>query len=315
MKKTNWTVWVSNLSLPILLIASVVTFALLNDKFLTQINLTNILVQNMHITVLSTAVLILMIIGGIDLSIGFQISVVAVLIARTIKEGILPIWAAIVLGILVCMVLALFNGAMSRILKSHTMIVSLGTMAVFQGLSFLLSQSKTYGGLPKEYQYIAQYRIGGWLPTSAVITLVLVLVVGWFLKRTYLGRHLYAVGDNPEAARLAGLNVWRIKYLAYLIAGALVGVTAVLLSSRTGSADSGMGPDLTFTGITACVLAGVALKGGEGTLWKVVVAVFVLGVLANGMQLVGLGTYPQYIAKGAIMLGSLYLSNRSQKAA
>lgn len=315
MKKTNWTAVISNLSLPILLIVSLAAFTLLNDKFFTQINLTNILVQNMHITVLSTAVLILMIIGGIDLSIGFQISVVAVLIARSIKENILPIWAAIVAGILVCMVLALFNGLMSKVLKSHTMIISLGTMAVFQGISFLLSQSKTYGGLPKEYQYIAQYRIGGIVPTSAVITLVIVLVVGWFLKRTYLGRHLYAVGDNPEAARLAGLNVWRIKYLAYLIAGALVGVTAVLLSSRTGSADSGMGPDLTFTGITACVLAGVALKGGEGTLWKVVVAVFVLGVLANGMQLVGLGTYPQYIAKGAIMLGSIYLSNRSLKTA
>jgi ribose transport system permease protein len=161
--------------------------------------------------------------------------------------------------------------------------------------------------------YIGQGRLWGWLPLNLIITAVLVLIVGYFLRRTYLGRHLYAVGDNPEAARLAGLNVWRIKYVAYLIGGALVGITALLLSSRTGSADSGMGPDLTFTGITACVLAGVALKGGEGVLWKVIVAVLVLGVLANGMQLVGLGTYPQYIAKGAIMMGSLYLSNRNVK--
>ena len=98
------------------------------------------------------------------------------------------------------------------------------------------------------------------------------------------------------------------------MAGVLVGITAILLSARSGSADSTMGPDLTFSGITACVLAGVALKGGEGTLWKVVVAVFVLGILTNGMQLIGLGTYPQYMAKGSIMLFSIYMSNRNLKA-
>ena len=315
MKSTKLSSIISNLSLPILLVIIVFAFAMLNDKFLTQLNLTNILVQNFHIAVMSAAVLILMIIGGIDLSIGYQISVVAVVVAKSIKTGFLPIWLAIALGIVVCMVLALFNGFMSKVLKSHTMIISLGTMAVFQGLSFLISESKTFNALPRAYMYIGQGRLWGWLPLNGVITIVILLVIGYFLRKTYLGRHMYAVGDNPEAARLAGLNVWKIKYIAYLIAGALVGITAILLSSRSGSADSSMGPDLTFTGITACVLAGVALKGGEGTLWKVIVAVFVLGVLSNGMQLIGLGTYPQYIAKGVIMLASIYLSNRNLKTA
>ncbi len=315
MKSSKISTTLANLSLPILLIVIVFVFSMLSDKFFTQLNLTNILVQNFHIAVMSAAVLILMIIGGIDLSIGYQISVVVVVVAKAIKTGALPIWLAIVVGILVCMVLALFNGVMSRYLKSHTMIISLGSMAVFQGLSYLISESRTYNGLPREFMYIGQGRLWGWLPVNGIITLVLLLVVGYFLRKTYLGRHMYAVGDNPEAARLAGLNVWKIKYVAYLLAGALVGVTAVLLSARSGSADSTMGPDLTFTGITACVLAGVALKGGEGTLWKVIVAVFVLGILSNGMQLVGLGTYPQYIAKGVIMLVSIYLSNRTLKAA
>lgn len=315
MKSTKISSILSNLSLPILLLACVLVFSLLNDKFFTQLNLTNVLVQNFHIAVMSTAVLILMVIGGIDLSIGFQISVVSVVVAKSIKTGALPIWLAIVVGIVVCMVLALFNGLMSRVLKSHTMIVSLGTMAVFQGLSYLISESKTFNALPREYMYLGQGRIWGWLPLNGIITLVILLVIGFFLQRTYLGRQMYAVGDNPEAARLAGLNVWKIKYIAYVIAGALVGITAILLSARSGSADSTMGPDLTFTGITACVLAGVALKGGEGRLWKVIIAVFVLGVLSNGMQLVGLGTYPQYIAKGTIMLISIYLSNRTLKQA
>ncbi len=132
----------SNLSLPILLAVLVLVFSLLNDRFFTQLNLTNILVQNFHIAVMSAAVLILMIIGGIDLSIGYQISVVAVIVGKAIKEEILPIWVALILGILVCVVLSLFNGYMSKVLRSHTMIVSLGTMAVFQGISYLISNSK-----------------------------------------------------------------------------------------------------------------------------------------------------------------------------
>jgi ribose/xylose/arabinose/galactoside ABC-type transport system permease subunit len=135
------------------------------------------------------------------------------------------------------------------------------------------------------------------------------------MGKTAIGRKVYAAGDNPEAARLAGLNVGKIKVLSFTVAGVLVGIAAILLTSRSGSADSGTGVGIEFTGITACVLSGVALKGGEGTLWKVIVAVFVLGVLSNGMQLLGVGTYPQHIARGAIMLLSLYLSNRAPKKA
>jgi ribose/xylose/arabinose/galactoside ABC-type transport system permease subunit len=143
--------------------------------------------------------------------------------------------------------------------------------------------------------------------------IIVVVLAGFVMGKTSIGRKVYAAGDNPEAARLAGLNVGKIKVLSFTVAGVLVGIAAVLLASRAGSADSGTGVGIEFTGITACVLSGVALKGGEGTLWKVIVAVFALGVLANGMQLINLGTYPQYIAKGVIMLASLYITNRNAK--
>jgi len=191
------------------------------------------------------------------------------------------------------------------------MMVTLGTMAVFQGLSYLISDSKTFFNLPDTFKLAGQSRLFGWLPVNVIIMIVILAIVSFFMSKTYFGRYVYAVGDNPESARLAGLKVRRIKVLAFTFGGLLVGIAAVLLSSRIGSADSTTGPGLEFTGITACVLGGVALKGGEGTLWRVIVAVFVLGVLSNGMQLVGLGTYPQYIAKGAIMLASIWLSNRN----
>ena len=305
----------SDLSMPILLVLLIIFFAIMSDKFFTGLNLTNILVQNVHTAVCTTGVFIIMVSGGCDMSIGYQIAVAAVLVAKAISTGSLPIAVAIILGILLCMLLGTFNGVMSQVLKSHTMIVTLATMAVFQGIAYLITDSKNIHNLPKAYMYIGQGKLFGFLPLNIVIAVVVIVIAGIIMAKTSIGRKVYAAGDNPEAARLAGLNVKKIKILAFTFAGLLVGIAAVLFSARNGYANATTGSGIEFTGITACVLAGVALKGGEGTLWKSIVAVYVLGVLTNGMQLLGLGTYPQYIAKGALMLISLYLSNRNAKTA
>ncbi len=304
----------SDLSMPILLILLLIFFGIMSDKFFTTLNLTNILVQNVHTAVCTTGVFIIMVSGGCDLSIGYQMAVAAVLIAKAISTGILPIGVAIVLGILLCMLLGSFNGVMSQVLKSHTMIITLATMAIFQGIAYLITDSKNIHNLPNAYMYIGQGKLFGFLPLNILIAVVVIVIAGIIMAKTSIGRKVYAAGDNPEAARLAGLNVRKIKILAFTFAGLLVGVAAVLFSARNGYANATTGSGIEFTGITACVLAGVALKGGEGILWKAIVAVYVLGVLTNGMQLLGLGTYPQYIAKGALMLLSLYLSNRNAKA-
>ena len=306
---------VSNFSMPILLLLLMLVFSLLSDRFLTPLNLTNILVQNVHIAICATGVFMIMISGGCDLSIGYQMSVAAVLVAKLLSSGAMGVVPAILLGILICVALGCFNGVMSIALNSQPMIVTLGTMAIFQGISYLISGSKTYHNLPRSFMYLGQGKIFGKIPLNAVIALVIIVIVGIILSRTHIGRKIYAVGDNPEAAKLAGLNVSKIKILVFTCAGILVGISAILLAARSGSADSSTGTGIEFTGIIACVLSGVALKGGEGTLWKAIVAVFVLGVLSNGMQLINLGTYPQYIAKGIIMLVSLYLSNRTAKKA
>ena len=301
----------STLSMPVLLVILIVFFSIMSPRFLSPLNLTNILVQNVHVAIVAAAVMIIMISGGCDLSIGYQMSVAAVLVTKMLSVYNVPVFIAVIAGIALCSLLGTFNGIMAIKLKSNTMIVTRATMSVFQGISYLISESKTYHNLPNSFMYIGQGRIGGWLPINVVIMVVLILIVGFVMGCTGIGRKVYAAGDSPEAARLAGLPVAKIKVLSFTCAGILVGIAAVLLASRSGSADSGTGVGIEFTGITACVLSGVALKGGEGTLWKVIVAAFVLGVLSNGMQLINLGTYPQYIAKGVIMLLSLYLTNRN----
>ncbi len=306
---------ISNFSMPILLGLLILAFSLLSDKFFTPLNLTNILVQNVHVCVCATGVFIIMVSGGCDLSIGYQMSVSAVLVAKLLSSGAVSVPVAIALGIIICVSLGSFNGVMSITLNSQPMIVTLGTMAIFQGISFLISGSKTFHNLPRSFMYLGQGKLFGVIPVNALIALVVIVITGIIIERTHIGRKVYAVGDNPEAAKLAGLNVAKIKILVFTCAGILVGISAILLAARSGSADSNTGTGIEFTGIIACVLSGVALKGGEGTLWKAIVAVFVLGVLSNGMQLINLGTYPQYIAKGIIMLVSLYLSNKTAKPA
>ena len=294
----------------LLLVALIIFFSIMSDKFFTPMNLSNILVQNVHVAVCSTAVMLLMVSGSVDLSIGYQISTTAVICTMMMSVYEMNMWLAMLIALVISVVMGAFNGVMSHVLKAHSMMVTLGTMAIFQGASYLISQSKTYYNLPYEYMFIGQGKLGP-IPLNAIIALVLIVIVGVILAKTYLGRYVYAAGDNPVAATLAGIKVAKVKLLVFVVSGVLVGVASILLSARNGSADSTTGLGLEFTGITACVLAGCSLKGGVGKLWKVIVAVYVLGVLTNGMQLIGLGTYPQYIVRGIIMLISIWLSNRN----
>ena len=141
----------ADLSMPILLALLILFFSIMSDKFLTPLNITNILVQNVHVAVVATAVMIIMISGGCDLSIGYQMSVAAVLVTKMMSLYKVPVVIAVICGIVLCSLLGTFNGFMALKLKSNTMIVTLGTMAIFQGISYLISESKTYHNLPRSF--------------------------------------------------------------------------------------------------------------------------------------------------------------------
>ena len=188
---------ITDLSMPILLVLLIIVFSVLTDTFLTPLNLNNILVQNVHVAVCSCAVMMIMVSGGCDLSIGYQMSVAAVLITKLLSQGTLSVPVAIILGVVLCMLLGTFNGAMAILLKSHTMIVTLGTMSIFQGISYLISGSKTFHNLPDSYMYLGQGRLFGWLPVNVLIGLVIVIIVAVIMGKTSVGRKVYAAGDNP----------------------------------------------------------------------------------------------------------------------
>lgn len=200
--------------------------------------------------------------------------------------------------------LGAINGFLSVKLQVHPMVITLATMAIYQGISYIITNSNSIYGLPDSFKFIGQGKILG-IPVSIIITVIVLIGATFFLSKTYPGRYIYALGGNGEAARLSGVNTSAMRVISFAICGFFVAVASILLVSRSGSMNSSVGAGTEFTCITAAVLGGVSMAGGEGKVWKVCVGAIILGVLSNGMQFVGLGVYPQYVAKGIILMAAI----------
>lgn len=300
------------------MIICIFVFGALNPMFLSLDNILNIVWQNAYLVAATLGMVFLIISGGVDLAAGYELSIGGVMTAACLVWWNLPVWVAILAGIFVCVLLSLLNGILSIKLKINSFMVTLGTMTVYSGVSNILSKQQAIYNLPESFKFIGQGSLFGIIPIPFIIIVVLVGAASFILNMTYFGRYIYAVGGNGEASRLAGIDVKSVKLKIFFIAGIFFGVAAILLVARTGSANAGMAAGSEFTAITAAILGGVAIQGGEGKIWSAVVSVFILGVLANGMQLIGMGIYAQYIAKGAILLAAMgfdtYQKDRAMKA-
>lgn len=286
------------------LIGLVAIFSVINPVFFTWDNFINILIQQAYVFIAVIGLSFVMIGGGMDLSVGYQISLVSVVTAICMMWLKLPVAAALITGILLGIVLGLINGFATIKLNVHPLIITLGTMTIFQGISYIISKSNPIFGLPDSYKYIGQGYIGP-IPFCFFLIALCALAASFVLNKTYIGRYVYAIGGNEEAARLAGVNINLMKLFVFTVCSLFVSISAIVLVARSGSANSATGVGTEFTCMTAAVLGGISFKGGSGKIWGALVGVLILGVLSNGMQVVGLGTYPQYIAKGVVLLAAV----------
>lgn len=288
----------------IILILLVIIFCIFSPNFRSFKNLMNICTQNAYFIIATIGVALIMISGGTDLSVGQVLAVVGVSIALLMQEVGLPVPLAIILGVVIGILLGCFNGFAANLLRIHPMIVTLATMTLFKGVSYTLSGSKSFFNFSESYISIGQGYVGP-VSVPVIIVIVVAVVIHLMLDKTCFGRFIYAVGGNSETARLAGINVNKTKVLVFAIGGALFALSAIILTSRGGSASSNIGPGVEFDCITACVLGGVSFIGGEGRVKGAVVGCLILGILTNGMQMMGMGTYTQYIVKGIILMVSI----------
>ena len=286
----------------LVLLGLIALFSVLSPYFFTQQNLTDIFLQQSYVIIAAVGLSFVMISGGMDLSIGYLISTVGVSTAALNKWMGVPLPLSLALGIAMGVALGAFNGYASVKLKVHTLIVTLGTMTIFQGLSYIISRQSVILNLPQAYRFFGQGYLFGFLPFSMVLMAACVAIGSFILNFTWFGRQVYGIGSNEETARLSGVNVKAVRILVFAICGFFVALAAIVLFGRSGSASSSTGPGVEFTAMTAAVLGGISFKGGEGKMWGLVTGVLILGVLSNGMQLVGLNTYVQYIVRGFVLL-------------
>ncbi len=288
-------------SLLIVLILLIVMFGLANPNFVGVENLVNITRQVATMGIAAVGLTFVMIAGGIDLSIGSLLGLVAVVCAAAMVQWSLPIIVAIMIAMFVAAASGAAVGVFVTRIGVPGLIVTLAFFIALRGIAFTVTDGRTISGFPEGFSWLGQGNVVG-VPVPVIFMAITFIVGHVVLSRTRFGLHVYALGGSREAARLAGVNVKRIEMLVYMIAALLTGWAAVIQLSRLNSGNANIGMGFEFEVITAVILGGVSFAGGSGRLRGVLIGVLILGVMSNGMTLVGVSPYLQSVAKGAVLL-------------
>ena len=278
--------------------------ALLTDRFLSPLNLTNILVQSSIMAVIAMGMTFVIVGGGFDLSVGSTAALSGCVASMVMLEA--GIAAGVVAGVVAGALVGLVNGAIIAWLNVNPFITTLGTMVLVRGVVFLITGGAPVSGesgLPSQFVAFGSDRFLGvhylvWVPA------ILLVVLSWVMHATPCGRRIYATGGGREAAYLSGISVRRVIASTYIWCGALAGVAGVMLAARLQSGQPTAGEFYELTAIAAVVLGGAALQGGEGTLYKSVIGVFIMIVLGNALNLLNVDSYWQRVAVGAVIIAA-----------
>jgi fructose transport system permease protein len=290
---------------PILaLILACAYFTTQSDRFLTGPNLSLIMQQSMVVGVLAIGQTIIILTAGIDLSCGSVMALSGIVMTRfAVVNGVNP-YLAILCGIAVGIAFGVLNGWLITRFDLPPFIVTLGTLNIAFALTHIYSQNQTITNVPEVMTFFGRtFRIGQTSITyGTVLMFVLYLITWYLLRQTAGGRHVYAVGNNPEAARLSGINTSQLLITVYTIAGLLYGVAALLLVGRMNVGDPNAGQDDNLASITAVVLGGTSLFGGRGGIMGTLVGVLIVGVFRNGLQLIGVESVYQVLVTGILVI-------------
>ena len=252
---------------------------------------------------------LVMLTGGIDISVGSMLAMAGVLCAKLSADVGLPLWIAVVITLLIGALFGLINGAAVTRLHIPALIATLATQTILKGIAYLLTNAVPVKNLSTTYKFLGQGYIFGFIPVPLIITVALYVLAWWYLDKTYLGRRVYLSGGNEEAARLSGINTkWTITG-TYVFSGVFAAIAGVLMAARLGSGQPSVGSGFEMDVITATVLGGISVNGGKGKVVNVFVGACIMGVLANGMTMLNINQYLQWIINGLVLLFAVTMSN------
>lgn len=303
-KKYNIGDFFAKYAIIFVLILLFIVFCFASDTFFTRSNIFNIFKQVAVVGIVSVGMTMVLLTGGIDLSVGSIIGVACVLTATLLVAGVNVI-LAILITLITSAALGILNAFFINQLKIPPLITTLGMMTTLRGTAYLITGGLPIFGFESDILVLGKGMLFDFIPVPMVI-MVIVFILGWlFLDKTRFGRYIYGVGGNEEATRLSGINVKRIKYIVYSISGFLSGLAGIVLLARINSGTPKAGDGYEMDVITAVVLGGVSITGGEGKIGFVIIGVLFMGVLTNGMIMLNVHDYVQQVIKGLALLAAV----------
>ncbi|WP_110686795.1 ABC transporter permease [Salinicola aestuarinus] len=285
-----------------------IAMALINENFLTASNQINLARQASIIAIIAAGMSLAILTGGIDLSVGPVMALSGTLMAGLMVAGV-PMPVAILLGVLVGAAFGAFNGVFVAFAGMPPIIVTLATMGIARGLGLIYTGGYPISGLPADFAFFGRGTLAG--IEMPILIMIAVYAIGYvLLGHTATGRYLYAIGGNEEATRLSGIRVSRYKLLVYALSGTTAAIAGLILTSRLMSGQPNAGIGFELDAIAAVVLGGAAITGGRGMILGTLVGAMLLGVLNNGLNLMGVSPYLQNVIKGLIILLAIYISRK-----
>jgi len=268
--------------------------------FFLPVNLLNIGQSITMLGLVALAQTVVIIMGGLDIYLGSIVGLVSILIALAMRDNN-NIFIGIAAGLTAGALVGFFNGVLITKGKIEPIIATLGTMAVFRGAAFTITNGAPIGIMDKAFNRIGSGNFLG-IPNPVIILIVVALLFYILLNYTYVGRHLYAIGGNAVAAGLTGINIQRYKLGIYVLSGTVAGIASIILTARSNAGQPNSGVNLELDSITAAALGVTLLSGGKGSVLGTILGVLILGVLNNGMILLGVSQFYQFIARGALLI-------------
>lgn len=296
----------------LVLVVIILFFTVTTDTFLTSKNILNICRQISMIGICSVGMTMVLLTGGIDISVGSIIALVGVVAAKLIGEAGMAIFPAMVIGVVVGAFCGLINGIMVAEFDVPALITTLAMQTMARGAAYILTSGIPIYGLPEEIKTLGQgyfFKI----PIPVIIMALIFLFGWWLLEQTRFGRYTYAIGGNQEVARLSGINVLKMKIFIYTLSGLFAGLSGVIMLSRINSGQPATSSGFEMDVITGAVLGGISVAGGEGKLVNVIAGVLIMGMLSNGMTLMNLDEYWQWVVKGIVLLLAVTFDNMQRK--
>jgi len=289
-----------------------ILFGILTPVFFNPLNILNVIRQVSIIGVIAVGLTFVILLGGIDLSVGSVVAFTGIIAAGFQVKWGGSLFLSIVIPLLIGGGIGFLNGFISTKGGLHPFIVTLGTMSIFRGATLLVAKGRPISGMSKSFRFIGAGMIGP-IPFPVILFLGSVIIAAIILRRTVFGRYIYAIGGNQEAALLSGIRVDRYKISAFTILGFLSALSGLILTSRLNSGELVAGEGYELDVIASVVIGGTSMMGGEGGVYGTLIGALLIGVISNGLNLLGVQPYWQMIVRGSIIILAVLMDKMKRR--